>query len=46
MTLDIPNVGGGSKKINQAGLHLVQEFEGYARKLQDGTDRVKTYIDP
>lgn len=46
MTPDIPNVVGGGKKINQPGLHLVQEFEGYEKKLRDGTDRVMTYIDP
>jgi GH24 family phage-related lysozyme (muramidase) len=46
MTPDIPNVGGGGQKINQAGLDLVEEFEGYEKKLRDGTDRVMTYIDP
>lgn len=32
--------------INQAGLDLVQEFEGYAEQLGDGTDRVRAYSDP
>lgn len=32
--------------INQAGLLLVEEFEGYAEELGDGTDRVRAYLDP
>lgn len=31
--------------INQAGLDLIKEFEGYAEELGDGTDRVKAYRD-
>lgn len=31
--------------INQAGLLLVEEFEGYAEELGDGTDRVMAYAD-
>lgn len=36
----------GDRRINQAGLHLVEEFEGYHRQLQDGTGRVMAYVDP
>lgn len=36
--------GGAGKRINETGLYLVEEFEGYAKQLPDG--RVMTYIDP
>ena len=35
----------GSEQINSAGLKLVEEFEGYAKKLQDGSERVMAYRD-
>ncbi len=31
--------------IHPDALKLIQEFEGYARRLNDGTDRVKPYAD-
>lgn len=34
-----------NKTINEAGFRLVQEFEGYAEQLEDGTDRVRAYRD-
>jgi GH24 family phage-related lysozyme (muramidase) len=34
-----------NKTINEAGFRLVQEFEGYAEQLGDGTDRVRAYRD-
>jgi GH24 family phage-related lysozyme (muramidase) len=35
----------GNEAINEAGFRLVQEFEGYAEQLEDGTDRVRAYRD-
>lgn len=34
-----------NQTINEAGFRLVQEFEGYAEQLGDGTDRVRAYRD-
>ncbi len=34
-----------NETINEAGFRLVQEFEGYAEQLGDGTDRVRAYRD-
>ena len=40
-----PVTPGSGKNINPAGLNLVEEFEGYAKKLEDGSDRVMAYRD-
>ncbi|NEQ54273.1 MAG: lysozyme [Leptolyngbya sp. SIO3F4] len=32
--------------VPQAAIDLIKRFEGYERKLNDGTDRVKAYPDP
>ena len=34
---------GGVRQINQAGLHLIEEFEGLSKKLADG--RITAYLD-
>lgn len=45
--MDALNRGGASasRHINQAGLEIVKEFEGY-QKLIPGTTSVMTYVDP
>ncbi|MGB5637096.1 MAG: lysozyme [Waterburya sp.] len=41
-TPTIPS-SGGVRQINQAGLHLIEEFEGLSKKLADG--RIAAYLD-
>ena len=43
-TPDLPETP-DDKTINEAGFRLVQEFEGYAEQLGDGSGRVRAYRD-
>ncbi len=38
-----PAIADGARQINEAGLHLIEEFEGLARQLPDG--RIAAYRD-
>ncbi|NJL57576.1 lysozyme [bacterium] len=38
-----PHVSSG---VPQAAINLIKEYEGYHRRLNDGTDRVRAYPDP